>query len=343
MFDLDKLVRENVRNLIPYSCARNEFQGTEGVFLDANENPYGALNRYPDPFQSELKEAISKIKEVPSGNIFLGNGSDEIIDLCYRIFCTPGKDKALTFHPTYGMYEVSAAINDVRLINIDLTGDFNIDPQSVLPYLDDPSVKLIFICSPNNPSGNCMNHSVVEDIISQFSGMVVVDEAYNDFSGKPSFRFSIGKHPNLLVMQTFSKALGLAAARIGMAFTSPEVVSYLNKMKPPYNISSINQKAALKKLQRIEIYRNEVKKITAERERLMSVLKKISIIEEVFPSDSNFILIKVKDADNLYEQLKSSKIIIRNRNRIAEGCLRITVGSRTENNKLITTLKKLAK
>ncbi len=343
MFDLDKLVRENVRNLIPYSCARNEFQGTEGVFLDANENPFGALNRYPDPFQSELKEAISKIKEVPSRNIFLGNGSDEIIDLCYRIFCSPGKDKALTFHPTYGMYEVSAAINDVRLIKIDLSSDFNIDPPTVLPYLDDPSIKLIFICSPNNPSGNCMNHSVVEDIISRFSGMVVVDEAYNDFSGKPSFRFSIEKYPNLIVMQTFSKALGLAAARIGMAFTSPEVISYFNKMKPPYNISTINQKAALNKLERIDAYQTEVKKIIGERERLMSILEKISIIEKVFPSDSNFILVKVKDADNLYEQLKSRQIIIRNRNRIAEGCLRITVGSRTENDKLITTLKKLAK
>jgi histidinol-phosphate aminotransferase len=241
------------------------------------------------------------------------------------------------------MYEVSAAINDVRLIKIDLTGDFNIDPSSVLPHLDDPLIKLIFICSPNNPSGNCMNHTVVEDIISRFSGIVVVDEAYNDFSGKPSFRFSIGKYPNLIVMQTFSKALGLAAARIGMAFTSAEVVSYFNKMKPPYNISTINQKAALKKLQSIETYRNEVKKITLERERLMSNLKKISIIEKVFPSDANFILIKVQDADNMYEQLKSSKIIIRNRNRIAEGCLRITVGSGTENDKLITTLKTLAK
>ncbi len=343
MFDLDKLVRENVRTLIPYSCARNEFQGTEGVFLDANENPYGTLNRYPDPYQSELKEAISKIKDVPSGNIFLGNGSDEIIDLCYRIFCSPGKDKALAFHPTYGMYEVSAAINDVELIKINLDSDFNIDPASVQPYLGNPEIKLIFICSPNNPSGNSMDHAVVGDIISQFRGIVIVDEAYNDFSGKPSFRFSIGNYPNLIVLQTFSKALGLAAARIGMAFASAEVVSYFNKMKPPYNISTINQKAAVKKLEKIEAYRNQVKKIIGERDRLVSGLKKISIIEKVFPSDSNFILIKVKDADNLYSQLRSNNIIIRNRNRIAEGCLRITVGSVTENNKLIMTLKKLAR
>lgn len=343
MFDIDKLVRENVRTLIPYSCARNEFQGTEGVFLDANENPYGTLNRYPDPYQSELKEAISRIKEVPSGNIFLGNGSDEIIDLCYRIFCSPGKDKALTFHPTYGMYEVSAAINDVRLIKIDLDSDFDIDPEPVLPFLNDPDIKLIFICSPNNPSGNCMNLTTIENIISRFRGMVVVDEAYNDFSDKPSLRFSIAKYPNLIVMQTFSKALGLAAARIGIAFTSPAVISYLNKMKPPYNISTINQKAALDKLKRIDAYRTQVRKIVQERERLVSALKKISIIEKVFPSDSNFILIRVKDADYLYEKLKSSKIIVRNRNRIAEGCLRITVGSRTENNQLTTTLKTIAK
>lgn len=343
MFDLDKLVRENVRTLIPYSCARNDFQGKEGVFLDANENPYGKLNRYPDPYQSELKKAISKIKEVPSGNIFLGNGSDEIIDLCYRVFCSPGKDKALTFHPTYGMYEVSAAINDVRLVKVDLDRSFNIDPESVTPFLDDPEMKLIFICSPNNPSGNCMNHAVVENIISRFRGMVVVDEAYNDFSDKPSFRFSLDKYPNLIVMQTFSKALGLAAARIGMAFTSPGVISYFNKMKPPYNISTINQKAALDKLERIDAYRTQTKKIIDERERIVPILKKISIIEEVFPSDSNFLLIRVKDADNLYEQLKSSKIIVRNRNRIVEGCLRITVGSRTENDKLIKTIKKLAR
>ncbi len=343
MFDLDKLVRENVRTLIPYSCARNDFQGKEGVFLDANENPYGKLNRYPDPYQSELKKAISKIKEIPSGNIFLGNGSDEIIDLCYRVFCSPGKDKALTFHPTYGMYEVSAAINDVRLVKVDLDRSFNIDPESVTPFLDDPEMKLIFICSPNNPSGNSMNHAVVENIISRFRGMVVVDEAYNDFSDKPSFRFSLDKYPNLIVMQTFSKALGLAAARIGMAFTSPGVISYFNKMKPPYNISTINQKAALDKLERIDDYRTQTKKIIDERKRIVPILKKISIIEEVFPSDSNFLLIRVKDADNLYEQLKSSKIIIRNRNRIAEGCLRITVGSRTENDKLIKTIKKLAR
>jgi histidinol-phosphate aminotransferase len=341
MTDIEKLVRENVRELIPYSCARDEFQGKEGIFMDANENPYGTLNRYPDPYQRELKSAISKIKNVPEENIFLGNGSDEIIDLCFRIFCNPGIDKVLTFSPSYGMYEVSAAINDVKLIKIPLSDEFNIDIKSVLPVLKDPKLKLIFICSPNNPTGNSMKKSDIETIISGFNGIVVIDEAYIDFSERPSFKTLISRHRNLIVMQTFSKAMGLAAARVGMAFMDPSNIQYFNKMKPPYNISAINQKEALKCLTRIELLKNRVTRIKTERERLAENLKKLAIIEKVFPSDSNFLLVKTRNADLIYSKLIDNKIIVRNRNKIVPGCIRITVGTINENNKLIEALRKI--
>jgi histidinol-phosphate aminotransferase len=341
MSDINELVRENVRALIPYSCARDEFQGNEGIFMDANENPYGTLNRYPDPYQRELKSSISRIKGIPEENIFLGNGSDEIIDLCFRIFCNPGTDKALTFSPTYGMYEVSAAINDVKLIKIPLSEDFQVEFKSVLPTLKDPALKLIFICSPNNPTGNSMIGSEIESIISGFEGVVVIDEAYIDFSEQKSFITMINHWSNLIVMQTFSKAMGLAAARVGMAFMDPSMVQYFNKMKPPYNISTINQKAALKCLTRIELLKNRIKRIKTERERLAADLKKISIIEKVFPSESNFLLVKTKNADLIYLMLADNKIIVRNRNKIVPECLRITVGSVSENNKLLSTLRKI--
>jgi len=341
MTDLNKLLRKNVRALIPYSCARDEFTGKDGIFMDANENPYGSLNRYPDPYQRELKSSISRIKGIPVENIFLGNGSDEIIDLCFRIFCNPGVDKALTFSPTYGMYEVSAAINDVELVKIPLSEDFDIEIRSVLPFLRDNHLKLIFICSPNNPTGNSMNSSAVETIISEFNGIVVIDEAYIDFSEKPSFITLPGCYPNLMVMQTFSKAMGLAAARIGMAFMDRGLVNFFNKMKPPYNISSINQRAALKCLMGIKESQNRISIIKTERERLARSLKKISIIENVFPSDSNFLLVKTKNADLIYSILIDNKIIVRNRNRIVPGCLRITVGKVSENNKLLRTLREI--
>jgi histidinol-phosphate aminotransferase len=234
MDDISKLVRENVVRLTPYSCARDEFKGNSGVFMDANENPYGNLNRYPDPYQKDLKSAVSRFRGIAEENIFLGNGSDEIIDLCFRIFCNPGIDSALTFTPTYGMYEVSASVNDVKIIKIALNEDFQIDMQKTEPFLSAQNLKLIFICSPNNPTSNSMNFSDVEYIISKFHGIVVIDEAYIDFSEKPSFMKLIGKYPNLILMQTFSKALGLAAARIGMAFSNPGIIHYFNKVKPPY-------------------------------------------------------------------------------------------------------------
>jgi histidinol-phosphate aminotransferase len=341
MADIDKIVRESVKKLVPYSCARDEFQGREGIFLDANENPYGGLNRYPDPYQKELKIAVSKIKGIGEENIFLGNGSDEIIDLCFRTFCNPGSDCALTFYPSYGMYEVSAAINAVRLIKVPLTDDFSIDPGSIRELLTAPDLKLILICSPNNPTGNSMKRSDIEYIISNFSGIVLIDEAYIDFSEQESFRFLTGKYNNLIVMQTFSKAFGLAAARIGMAFADRTIINYLNKMKPPYNISSLNQKAALKSLGRINLLKKRIRKIKTERERLISDLKKLNIIERVFPSDSNFILVKTRNADEIYARLINSRIIVRNRSRIVPGCLRITVGRKSENTRLLKALSKI--
>lgn len=339
MSDIDNLVRKNVKVLIPYSSARDEFQGREGIFLDANENPFGNLNRYPDPFQKELKASISRIKDIPEENIFLGNGSDEIIDLCFRTFCNPGIDKALTFSPTYGMYEVSAAVNDVELVKIPLDNKFQINPDLLTPWLADPGLKLIFICSPNNPTGNSMSSETISNIIQNFRGIVIIDEAYIDFSLKPSFRKQVRNYPNLVVMQTFSKAFGLAAARVGMAFSNPEIVRYFNKLKPPYNISTINQKAALTKLTQMELFKNQLKRIITERERLAISLKKMSIIEEVFPSDSNFLLVRTKDPDLIYALLVEKGIIVRNRNKLVPGCIRITVGTKNENNKLLNALR----
>jgi histidinol-phosphate aminotransferase len=261
MVDIDKLVRPNVRSLTPYSCARDEFTGKADVFLDANENPYGYLNRYPDPYQRELKAEISRIKNVPADMIFLGNGSDEIIDLCFRIFCRPGIDKSLNFSPTYGMYQVSASVNDVEIIKVPLDKNFQIDPDNTKKLLNDKNLKLIFICSPNNPTGNCMNRSVIKEIISEFKGIVLIDEAYVDFAETASMTGELDSYNNLIVMQTFSKAFGLAAARVGIAYTNPAIVRYLNKMKPPYNISTINQKAVLQKLKQLSAYKGQLRKI----------------------------------------------------------------------------------
>ena len=342
MADIKRLVRENVIRLTPYSCARDEFQGSSGIFMDANENPYGNLNRYPDPYQKQLKAAVSRFKGIEEEKIFLGNGSDEIIDLCFRIFCNPGIDSILTFTPTYGMYEVSASVNDVNVIKIPLNENFQINIGKTEPFLSDKNLKLIFICSPNNPTSNSMNYSDVEYIISKFSGIVVIDEAYIDFSEIPSFIKLIGKYPNLILMQTFSKAFGLAAVRVGIAFSSHEIIQYFNKMKPPYNISTINQKAVLRKLGKTDVYRIQVQQIKNERERLSGMLKKMEITEKVYPSDANFLLVKVKDANYIYNTLINKSIIVRNRSSVIGNCLRITVGKPAENNKLINALKTIS-
>ena len=339
MIDLNKLVRENVKKLTPYSCARDDFKGKTGIFLDANENPYGNLNRYPDPYQKELKSAISKTKGIAEENIFLGNGSDEIIDLCYRVFCNPGIDKVLIFTPTYGMYEVSASINDIDVVKIPLNGSFQIDLGRAESLFSDNNLKLIFICSPNNPTANSMNYQDVEFILTKFNGIVIIDEAYIDFSEKPSFIRLVDKYPNLILMQTFSKAFGLAGVRVGMAFSNPVIVQYFNKLKPPYNISTINQNAALGKLGQIEQYKGQVFKIKKERARLSVILSKMSNIEKVYPSDANFLLIKVKNADYIYNALVSMSIIIRNRSSLIDNCLRITIGKKSENDLLIRALE----
>jgi histidinol-phosphate aminotransferase len=341
MVDINELVRENVIRLTPYSCARDEFKDKTGIFMDANENPFGNLNRYPDPYQRELKAKISKIKGIAEENIFLGNGSDEIIDLCFRIFCTPGTDKALTFAPTYGMYEVSASVNDIKVVKVPLNDSFQIDLKKVKPWFSDKNLKLIFICSPNNPTGNCMNYSDIEYVITNFSRIVIIDEAYIDFSDKPSFIKMVERYPNLILMQTFSKAFGLAAVRVGMAFANPAIIQYFNKLKPPYNISTINQKAVLRKLEKVEECKSQTIKIKRERERLSASLQKMRITEKVYPSDANFLLVKVKNATRIYNTLIDKSIIVRNRSSVVENCLRVTVGRRSENNKLVNALNSI--
>jgi histidinol-phosphate aminotransferase len=342
MTDVNKLVRENVTSLTPYSCARDEFEGREGVFMDANENPYGNLNRYPDPYQKKLKAAISELKGMPADNLFLGNGSDEIIDLCFRIFCNPGTDKVITFTPTYGMYEVSASVNDINVIKIPLNEDFQIEITKVEPWFSNKNVKLVFICSPNNPTGNSMRYSDIEYIVSRFNGVVVIDEAYIDFSDSQSFIKMIRKYPNLVVMQTFSKAFGLASARVGMAWADRVIIQYFNKIKPPYNISTLNQETVLRKLEKVEEFKKQVSRLRREKERLIYRLEKLKITEKIFPSDSNFLLVKVINADLIYNMLVKRNIIVRNRSSIIDNCLRITIGTPSENNKLIAALKSIS-
>jgi histidinol-phosphate aminotransferase len=340
MFSLKNIVRKNILNLKGYSSARDEYSGIANVFLDANENPFGELNRYPDPQQKKLKKSLSNLKNINTENIFIGNGSDEVIDLAFRIFCNPGEDKALTFSPTYGMYDVSADINNIDLVKIPLTDNFQINLKEVTPYLSDKNLKIIFICSPNNPTGNTIKTSDIENILNNFNGIVIIDEAYIDFSSSESWNTKIEQYPNLIVSQTFSKAWGLAAARVGVAYTNKNIISLFNKIKPPYNVSSLNQKAAINSLNNFELFEKNKKLILQEKKLLSETLKKLDIVKKVYPSDANFILIEVSNADNIYNKLVSKKIIIRNRNKVIDNCLRITIGSPEENKKLINELKK---
>ena len=339
--DIKNLVRKNILNLQPYSSARDEFEGENGIFLDANENPFGELNRYPDPTQRKIKERLSELHQIPSENIFLGNGSDEVIDLAFRIFCEPKKDKVLTFSPTYGMYEVSANINDVELINLELNDNFQIDLESLKPYLNDENLKIIFICSPNNPTGNSIKN--IEYILENFNGIVFIDEAYIDFSPEESFRNQIKNYPNLIVSQTFSKAWGMASVRVGIAYASEEIIKFYNKVKPPYNISQLNQDAILNTLndEKINQVSENIKIILEEKKSLIQNLKKLNLVKTIFPSDANFILIEVDNADSVYQELVNQNVIIRNRNSVIKNCLRITVGSPDENKKLIETLQNI--
>jgi len=341
MFELKNIVRKNILDLKAYSSARDEFKGKAGIFLDANENPYGHLNRYPDPNQSELKTALSELKKVDTKNIFIGNGSDEAIDLVYRIFCEPGVDKALTFSPTYGMYEVSAGINNIELIKIPLDDNFQIDTKKIEGYLNDYTLKLIFICSPNNPTGNVMDKSAIRFISNNFNGIVVVDEAYSDFSSHDSLVKDISKHPNLIVCQTFSKAWGLASARVGVAYANEAIIQLFSKVKPPYNVSSLNQQAALEALGNLDEFEMRNKLIISSKSKLIKVLEELPLIEKIYPSDANFILVKVADADKVYNDLIDKKIIVRNRHKLVENCIRISIGKPQESLKLIEELKKM--
>jgi len=339
MFSLEKIVRPNILALKPYSSARDEFKGTATAYLDANENPFGTLNRYPDPLQKQLKDKLAEIKSVSAENIFVGNGSDEAIDLCFRIFCEPAKDKALTFTPTYGMYRVSADINNVELTEVPLTEDFQIDIDTALPLLKDEQLKLVFLCSPNNPTGNILND--VETILQNFNGIVVVDEAYIDFANAASLSQKLVQYPNLVVLQTLSKAWGLAAARVGLAFANAPVINLLNKVKPPYNISRINYEAALVALENADAVEKQKQVLLSERENLISALAQLPITKKIYPTDANFVLVEVTDADGIYNALVQKGIILRNRNTVVPGCLRITIGTPEENTLLINTLKSL--
>ena len=341
MCNFKKIVRPNILALQPYSSARDEFNGVYATFLDANESPFGELNRYPDPYQKELKEQLSNLKTIPTENIFIGNGSDEVIDLAFRIFCNPGIDKSLTFSPTYGMYDISASINNIELIKIPLNNEFQIDTNKLERYLNDDQLKLIFICSPNNPTGNTIASKAIKYILENFNCIVIIDEAYIDFSETESWITELNNYPNLIVSQTFSKAWGLAAARVGVAYTSTEIIALFNKVKPPYNVSLLNQQAAIKTLDNTVLFEENKQLILTEKKQLIESLKQLKLVIKIYPSDANFLLVEVVDANRIYTDLVERKIITRNRNNLIENCIRITVGRPQENNLLIEALKKL--
>src|ERR1700743_2336669 len=320
MFDLDKLLRDNIRKLVPYSSARDEFKGEAQVFLDANENSLGSpltrwYNRYPDPHQWKVKEAVSKIKGIPAQHIFLGNGSDGCIDLLYCAFCVPGKDNVIIKPPTYGMYEVSANINDVEVRRSVLLDDFQLDLVH-LENLVDEHTKLIWICSPNNPTANSMNRQDIEIILNNFPGLVVIDEAYINFSRHRSFIQELSDYPNLVVLQTMSKAWGLAGLRLGMAFASEAIIDIYNKVKPPYNISQATQELALKALEEVGQVNDMIRNLVTMREQLSHDLSELSMVKRVYPSDANFLLVKVVDARGIYEYLLKTGIVVRDRSKV---------------------------
>lgn len=342
LFDLNKLVRPNILSLAPYSSARSEFSGTATVWLDANESPFNSpYNRYPDPLQKQVKERLSAIKGVDAERIFLGNGSDECIDLMYRVFCEPKTDNVVAISPSYGMYEVCADINDVEYRKVPLrTADFSLDTDALLAATD-AHTKVIWICSPNNPTGNAFSHAYIARVCEEFGGIVVVDEAYGEFSAQESMRFSLDRYPNLLVMQTFSKAWGSAGVRLGMAFASKEIIALFNKVKYPYNVNLLTQQFALSHMQRLDEVQQWVSTLLAERTRLIERLQELPQVQKVHATDANFVLVRVTDADAIYRHLQAQGIIVRNRNKVEQclGCLRITVGTADENNAVINGIK----
>ena len=344
MKPLTELLRPNIRQLEPYSCARNDYSGRAArVLLDANENPYNApLNRYPDPLQVDLKKVIARIKGVKEEQICLGNGSDETIDLAYRCFCQPGVDNVVAIEPTYGMYKVCAAINDIEYRPVTLNDRFDIEADRILEACDDHT-KLIWICTPNNPTGNDLNHDEIEKILDTFQGIVVVDEAYSDFTHRRAFRYELSDHPNMIVLNTMSKAWALAGVRLGMAFASKEIIDVFNKVKYPYNINILTQKEAFKAFENAMEVSKWVSTIILERNRMVEAFKMLPSCKQVFHSDANFFLARMTDADRIYRYLVNEGIIVRNRSKVTlcRDCLRITVGAKSENNELLSALRVL--
>ena len=342
MKSLQELTRKNIWDLAPYSSARNEYAGREArVFLDANENPYNQpFNRYPDPLQLDLKAALSKVKVVPAESIFLGNGSDEAIDLPYRCFCNPGVDNVVAIEPTYGMYKVCADINDVEYRPVLLDDHFQTTAEKMLAATD-AHTKIIWLCTPNNPTGNCLKREEIIKIIEQFEGIVIVDEAYSDFSSQPTLRMELSKYPNLIVLNTMSKAWGCAAIRLGMAFASQEIIGLFNKVKYPYNVNQLTQQQALEALKDPYEVDNWVKILLQERTRMIDAFELLPICEKVYPTEANFFLAKMTDATKIYNYLVDKGIIVRNRHRVqlCMNCLRITIGTKTENSELIAALR----
>jgi len=347
MSDINSLLRDNIRKLIPYASARDEFSGSAHIFLDANENSLGspispAYNRYPDPHQVKIKERLTQIKGLPPKHIFLGNGSDECIDLLYRAFCNPGKDNVIIHPPTYGMYEVSAHIHGVDVRRAPLTVNFELDLE-VLEGLVDEQTKIIWICSPNNPTGNALNRQQIETILNNFDGLVVIDEAYINFSRNQSFIQELTEYPNLVILQTLSKAWGLAGLRLGMAFASELIIDILNRIKPPYNIGQATQELVLMALQETTRVNEMIKEIVRMRNELAEKISRLSSVSRVYPSDANFLLVRIKEARRIYEILINKGIVVRDRSSApgCQDCLRITVGTKEQNDKLLETLTQI--
>ena len=339
--DIRELLRENIRTLAPYSTARDEYQGELGIYLDANENPYdNNYNRYPDPHQKNLKRRLAEIKGVPVEKIFIGNGSDEPIDLVFRLFCEPRRHNAVSIAPTYGMYKVAAAINHVQMREVQLEPGFTLDAEKLLAAADE-NTRLLFLCSPNNPSGNCFPKKEIEKVIRRFNGIVILDEAYIDFAGQPGFLSELDEYPNLVILQTLSKAWGMAGLRLGLAFAQPLIVDTLSRVKYPYNINVVTQKIVLEQLRKSPDA--QIAEIVSERGRVLEGLAKNPVIRKIHPTDANFVLVEVDEPRTIYDRLIGAGIIVRDRSRIkgCEGCLRITIGTPEENDRLLETLKKL--
>lgn len=344
-FNINNLVRESVKALKPYSSARDEYvsDGSEMIFLDANENPFeNGVNRYPDPYQRSLKSLLSEQKGISENNMLLGNGSDEVLDLIFRAFCEPNQDNIITLPPTYGMYSVLAGINAVENREVLLTANFEPNVDEILKVMD-ANTKLLFICSPNNPTGNSFEQKKIQRLLESFHGLVVIDEAYIDFSKEESWLAQLGKYPNLVVTQTLSKAYGLAGIRLGICYASAEIITVLNKIKPPYNVNQLTQQKALQRVLNEDAVQQEVLQILEERANLVRSLQNLGFVEEIYPTDANFVLAKVDDADKRYQQLLQKKVVVRNRSNqpLCHNTLRFTVGTPDENKKLIAILKEL--